>query len=116
MTIGKRIQRRRMEIGMSQEELAKKMGYQDRSTISMVETGRRDVPWENVVKYATVLNCSPYYLMKWQDPIGDEDLGILEEVYSDSIFRQKLMDYAKRLKELLEAEKELTDAEDAQIT
>ena len=116
MTIGKRIRRRRMEIGMSQEELASKMGYQDRSAISMVETGRRDVTWENVVKYAMVLNCSPYYLMKWQEPIDDEDLALLEEVYSDSVFRQKLMDYATKLKELLEAEKELTNEEDAQTT
>lgn len=104
MTIGKRIKRRRIELGMSQEELAKVMGYQDRSAISMVETGRRDISWENVCKYAKALNCSPSYLMKWEDPIDDEDLELLEEVYADPILRKKLMDYAIKLKEVLNAE------------
>lgn len=104
MTIGKRIKRRRIELGMSQEELSKVMGYQDRSAISMVETGRRDISWENVCKYAKALNCSPSYLMKWEDPIDDEDLELLEEVYADPILRKKLMDYAIKLKEVLNAE------------
>ena len=104
MTIGKRIRRKREELGLSQEELAKKMGYADRSAISMVETGKRDITWENVYKYAKVLQCSPSYLMKWEDPIPDDDLEILEEVYADPVLRKKLMDYAIKLKEILNAE------------
>lgn len=104
MTIGKRIRRKREELGLSQEELAKKMGYADRSAISMVETGRRDITWENVCKYAKALQCSPSYLMKWDDPIPDEDLEILEEVYADPVLRKKLMDYAIKLKEIIDAE------------
>lgn len=104
MTIGKRIQRRRIELGLSQLDLAKLMGYQDRSAISMVETGRRDITWENVCKYAKALNCSPSYLMKWQEPIDEEDLELLEEVYEDAVLRKKLMDYAIKLKEIIDAE------------
>lgn len=104
MTIGKRIRRRRKELGMTQGELAAKMGYSDRSAICMVETDRRDITWENVCKYAKALNCSPSYLMKWEDPIPDEDLEILEEVYADPVLRKKLMDYAIKLKEILNAE------------
>ena len=89
---------------MSQEDLAKKMGYADRSAISMVETGRRDITWENVCKYAKALQCSPSYLMKWEDPIPDDDLEILEEVYADPVLRKKLMDYAIKLKEIVDAE------------
>lgn len=104
MTIGKRIRRRREELGLTQEELAKKLGYGDRSTISTVENDKRDITWENVVKYAKALQCSPSYLMKWEDPIPDDDLEILEEVYADPVLRKKLMDYAIKLKEILNAE------------
>lgn len=116
MTIGRRIRRRRMELGLSQVELAEKMGYQSHGVISLIESDKRDITWENVCKYAKVLDCSPAYLMKWEDQINDEDLELLEEVYADSVFRIKLMNYATKLKELLDAEKELTNAEDAQTT
>ena len=104
MTIGKRIRRRRKQLGMTQGELAKLMGYAERSSISMVETDQRDISWENVCKYAKVLQCSPSYLMKWEDPIPDEDLELLEEVYADPVLRKKLMDFAIKLKEILNAE------------
>ena len=104
MTIGKRIRRRRKELGMTQGELAAKMGYSDRSAICMVETDRRDITWENVCKYAKALQCSPSYLMKWEDPIPDDDLELLEEVYADPVLRKKLMDYAIKLKEIVDAE------------
>lgn len=104
MTIGKRIKRRREELGLTQVDLAKKMGYQDRSAISMVENDKRDITWENVCKYAKALNCSPSYLMKWEDPIPDDDLEILEEVYADPVLRKKLMDFAIKLKEIVDAE------------
>ena len=104
MTIGQRIRRRREELGLSQDELAKMMGYSGRSSISVVELDKRDISWENVCKYAKVLNCSPSYLMKWQDPIDEEDLEILEEVYEDPVLRKKLMDYAIKLREVLNAE------------
>ena len=104
MTIGQRIRRRREELGITQDELAKMMGYSGRSSISVVELDKRDITWENVCKYAKVLQCSPSYLMKWQDPIDEDDLEILEEVYEDPVLRKKLMDYAIKLKEVLHAE------------
>lgn len=104
MTIGHRIKRRRKELGMTQGELAAKMGYGDRSTICVVENGKRDITWENVCKYAKALQCSPSYLMKWEDPIPDDDLEVLEEVYADPVLRKKLMDFAIKLKEILDAE------------
>lgn len=104
MTIGKRIRRMREKLGLTQDDLAKLMGYSGRSSISVVEQDKRDITWENVCKYAKVLQCSPSYLMKWDDPIPDEDLEILEEVYADPVLRKKLMDYAIKLKEIIDAE------------
>lgn len=104
MTIGRRIRRRREELGLTQDDLAKLMGYSGRSSISVVEADKRDITWENVCKYAKALQCSPSYLMKWDDPIPEDDLEILEEVYADPVLRKKLMDYAIKLKEIVDAE------------
>lgn len=104
MTIGRRIRKRREQLGLSQDDLAAMMGYNGRSAISAVENDKRDISWENVCKYAKVLKCSPSYLMKWQDPIDEDDLEILEEIYEDPVLRKKLMDYAIKLKEVLNAE------------
>lgn len=38
--IGERIKARRLELGLTQEELAKKMGYTSRSTVNKVELGK----------------------------------------------------------------------------
>ena len=37
MTIGQRVKIRREELGMSQEELAKKIGYKSKSSINKIE-------------------------------------------------------------------------------
>jgi transcriptional regulator with XRE-family HTH domain len=104
MTIGRRIRKRREQLGLSQDDLAIMMGYSGRSAISAVENDKRDISWENVCKYAKALKCSPSYLMKWEDPIPEDDLEILEEVYADPVLRKKLMDYALKLKEIVDAE------------
>ena len=40
MNIGERIRNRREELGLTQEELAKKLGYKSRSSVNNVETSR----------------------------------------------------------------------------
>ena len=37
MNVGERIKRRRIELDMTQEELAKKVGYKSRSSILLIE-------------------------------------------------------------------------------
>ena len=41
--IGERINARRKELGMTQEELSKKLGYKNKSTISQIENGVNDI-------------------------------------------------------------------------
>lgn len=67
MNIGDRIKARREELGLSQDELAKRMGYTSRSTINKVEKNINDVTQSNVVKYAKALETTPSYLMGWED-------------------------------------------------
>ncbi|WP_444350553.1 helix-turn-helix transcriptional regulator, partial [Phascolarctobacterium succinatutens] len=43
MTLYDRIRTRREQLNMSQEELAKKLGYKSRSTIAKIESGENDI-------------------------------------------------------------------------
>lgn len=67
VSIGEKIRIRREELGMSQDELADKMGYKSRSTIAKIEKGVNDVVQTNIVKFAKVLNTSVAYLMGWEE-------------------------------------------------
>lgn len=69
MTLYKRIKCRREQLGLSQDELAKKLGYKSRSTIAKIEKGENDLNQSKIVAFAEALNVSPGYLMG----IGDEE-------------------------------------------
>ena len=55
MTVGERIKQRRLELGLSQDELAKKVGYKSRSSINKIELSR-DLPLKKVELMAKALN------------------------------------------------------------
>lgn len=58
-----RIKRRRLELGLTVEELAQKMGYKDKSSISKIENGKADIPQSKVVAFARALNTTTAYLV-----------------------------------------------------
>ena len=68
-TVGKNIMRRRKELGMTQEELAARMGYKSKSTINKIELGINDIVQSKVVKFAEVLDTTTGYLMGWEEAI-----------------------------------------------
>lgn len=63
MNIYDRIKEKRIELGMSQEDLAKKMGYSSRSSIAKVESGLVDISQSKIMAFAKALNTTPSYLM-----------------------------------------------------
>ena len=71
MELYQRIKKRREELGLSQEELAKKMGYKSRSSINKIEMGENDIPQSKIIHFARALNTSPAYLMGWTEEIND---------------------------------------------
>jgi len=73
MTVGERIKQKRIELNMSQDELAKKVGYKSRSSIQKIECARR-LPLPKVEKMATALDCTPSFLMGWEEPNPEEHL------------------------------------------
>ena len=68
--IYKRIKSRRLELGWTTDELAKRMGYKDRSSISKIENGKADIPQSKVKEFAEVLDTSVSWLIGID---GEED-------------------------------------------
>ena len=66
MDIYQRIRNRREELGMSQDDLAQKMGYKSRSSINKIEMGLNDISQSKVVAFAEALDTTPAYLMGWE--------------------------------------------------
>ena len=71
---GMTLRRLRLEKGMSQEELAKKLGYKGRSAINKIETGVNDMPRDMVVKCAEVLGVSPMEFFYYEQLPGIENV------------------------------------------
>lgn len=65
--VGLNIKNRRIELGMTQEELAKRMGLKSKVSICDVERGKGDLTTDRVRKFADALSCSPASLMGWTD-------------------------------------------------
>ena len=67
------IKNRRIELGMSQQDLAEKMGYTSRSTIAKIESGKNDIPQSKIIAFATALNTTPASLMGWGNDSSGAD-------------------------------------------
>lgn len=65
--IGKKIREKREELGMTQEELALKLGYKSKTTIAKIENGTNDIVQSKVIEFAHALDTTSGYLMGWED-------------------------------------------------
>ena len=74
MQTNENIKRLREAIGMSQEELAFKVGYKDRSSIAKVETGNVDLPESKIAAFASALHVTTAELMGLHDPYSTGEL------------------------------------------
>jgi len=93
MTMNERIKERRVALGYTQEELGTMLGLQ-KSAIAKYEKGRvENIKRTTIKEMARILQCSPSYLMGWDDNLtssGDliakivmdtELLGYVEKLY-----------------------------------
>lgn len=67
MEIGDRIRERRKALGLTQTELAQRLGLTSKAAISTVENNKEDMTTERIRKYAEALDTTPQYLMGWID-------------------------------------------------
>ena len=63
LNIGQIIKNRREELGMTQDELAIKVGYKSRSSINKIEIDGRGFPQSKLKLFAKALDISPYALI-----------------------------------------------------
>lgn len=84
MTIGDRVKILREKKGMTQLELAEKLGYKSKSSVAHIENGR-DIPRAMVVTLADILDTTPAYLMGWEDEqnIYGDDISVLSAKYDN---------------------------------
>ena len=61
------IKKYRIELGLTQTQLAEKAGYADKTMISKIESGKVDLTFSKIKVFADILNLTPSQL------IGNED-------------------------------------------
>lgn len=104
MSIGERIKERRIELGLTQAELAERMGYKSRAAICAVEKDKEDLTTDRIMRYAKALNTSVGYLMEWADEITPEPLknplGIDYTIYKKKTEEDELIEAFRELNEV----------------
>lgn len=119
---GQNLRRLRQEKGMSQEELAKALGYTNRSSINKIEIGRSSIPTEKIQLTAQVLGVSPLELFDAEyedDTLSQSDYAVQSDKIKTMIFngdiqkltepnQARLMSYYQALLDTQEGENEHT--------
>lgn len=80
MTIGERIKKRREELGISQDDIAKKLGYKSRSSINKIELGVNSLTQSKIKAIADVLATTPAYIMGWDDKASVEKNDTITDI------------------------------------
>ncbi|MEG0292648.1 MAG: helix-turn-helix transcriptional regulator [Bacilli bacterium] len=103
MSIGERIKERRIQLNMSQDELASKLGYSSRSSINKIELGINDITQSKVIDFANALQTTPAYLMEWDEAVSNLDPYGLD--------KSKMIKHLGENQELVEIYKNIVDNE-----
>ena len=89
--IGQRIKQAREALGMTQAELARRMGYSARSTINRIENGSQAFPMKKLDKFAQVLDVTPAYLIGFTEK--DIPDGLNKELFLNYVHDSKNPDF-----------------------
>lgn len=122
--IGDRIKERRECLKMSQDDLAKKLGYKSRSSINKIERDASGLPQSKIVAIANALNTTPAYIMGWESDKSETSKKIgattdvlirmeTDKLYSELVLTLYKMDNDKLLavKAMLDSLKLFSSAE-----
>ena len=71
MAIGQRIKARREELGLTQQQLADRLGYKSKASINKIEMGANGISQSRIVDFANALQTTIEYLME-MDAVTDE--------------------------------------------
>lgn len=104
MTVGERIKQRRLELGLTQEELALKLGCKSRSSVNKVELSN-DLTLKTVRAYASALGVDVTYLMGWQ-PSEDKYSHINTAAVADLMLEPSNKELIEIINEMSPSQKE----------
>ena len=82
--IGVRIRKRREQLRISQEELARRTGYGGRTAISKIEKNVNGIPQDKVTLFANALQTTELYLI---GTVDDPDLPLKEIINADTSYQ-----------------------------
>lgn len=106
MAIGDRIRKRREELGLTQQQLADRLGYKSKATINKIEAGINGISQRRIVDFAHALNTTIEYLMEMDGVeesqqhkyyFNDETAKVAQEIF-DSSDLHALFDAARNSK------------------
>jgi len=93
MTVGMRIKKCRLEQGLTQTELAERMGYSGKTSVCAAETCGDNITTTKVQKFADALGVSARYLMGYEDDDGTTTVkGQLLDAYVRKAEDQQLLE------------------------
>lgn len=94
MAIGERIKARREELGMTQQQLADRLGYKSKTSINKIEIGKNGIAQKKIVDFANALQTSIEYLMEMDNDTDEnpahhgwytdpETARVAQEIFDD---------------------------------
>ena len=83
--IGQRIKERRTALGMSQTELANKLGYRGKSMISLIESGKRSLYAWQIAPLCVILDCTVEDLVDGGFTEHDELIEFVEGLATEDV-------------------------------
>ena len=96
MKIGDRIKFRREQLEMSQDELARRLGYKSRSSINKIENDAGGLPQTKIAAIANALQTTPAYIMGWEEEIKKAPEALAErhvEIIMDADISEMFDDF-----------------------
>lgn len=105
MKIGDRIKYRREELGLSQDELARRLGYKSRSSINKIERDASGLPQSKIAAIAKALHTTPSYIMGWQEEVENNPIG-MAELHAEMLLDNDFVELYEDFKKLDENQKE----------
>lgn len=89
MTIADRIKIKRVDLDMSQTELALKAGYNNKAAISKLEHAGDDISMKQIKRVAKALGVSPAFLMGWEDELSNIRVETLAKILPNTTYIDK---------------------------
>ena len=105
INIGKNILAARKQLGLTQEELARRVGYKSKSAINKIELGVRDLPQKKIAAFAEALGVTPGHLMGW-DQETPEDLQSMGALAAEVLMDPGALEVAQKYLAMEESDRQ----------